>query len=132
MFSQVQLLGNVGRDPELNVTPDGTPVTKFSIAVNKRGKNERKPDETTWYSIVAWRGLAETLERYVHKGDMLFVQGELSVRTYTTKDGKPGYSLEVTVDKFSFAGSKNAGTGNSTEQRQGNEDPFLADLPETF
>jgi len=124
-FSQIQLLGNVGKEPELTVTSEGTPVTKFSIAVNKPGKSESKPDETTWYTVIAWRGLAETLERYVHKGDTLFVQGSLNARQYTTKDGKQGLSLEVTVDKFSFAGSSKSTDKSSGSQ--GSEEPFLPD-----
>lgn len=123
-FAQVQLLGNVGKEPELQVTSEGTPVTKFSLAVNKPGKgNDKGKNETTWYTVIAWRGLAETLERYVHKGDTLFIQGELNVRTYTTKEDKQGFSLEVTVDKFSFAGSKSTGTGTSKDT----DNPFLPD-----
>ena len=118
-FIQIQALGNVGRDPELQVTSDGTPVTKFSLAVNKRRKDK---EETIWLNCSAWRGLAETIERYVHQGDQLFIQGDLTPRPYTTKDGKPGFSLDITVDKFAFAGSKSQNGSTA-----GASDPFLPD-----
>ena len=100
-FSQIQLLGNLGRDPEAHYTPDGIAVCKFSIAVSKKTKGN---EETTWYNCVAWRNLAEMLNTHLKKGQMVFVQGDLNVRQYTTKDGRSGTSLDVTVDKFQFAG----------------------------
>lgn len=115
-FSQIQLLGNVGKDPELTVTSDGTPLTKFSLAVSKKSKSG---EDTQWYNCTAWRTLAETIEKYVTKGQMLFVQGELNLRTYTTKDGKTGFSMDVTVEKFAFAGGKKPENGSSKG------DPFL-------
>ncbi len=108
-FAQVQLLGNVGRDPEMSYTPNGDAVTKFSIAVSRKTKEK---EVTTWFNCIAFRGQAETINNYVHKGDMLFVQGTLDVRQYTTKDGRNGTALDVVVDKFAFAGGKkSAGTG---------------------
>ena len=108
-FTQVQLIGNVGKSPEMSYTPAGIAVTKFSLAVNKRkpgGKEQGEQGDTTWYNITAFRGLAETLNQYVEKGSQLFIQGELDVRTYTTRDGKQGFSLDVIVDKFTFVGGK--------------------------
>jgi single-strand DNA-binding protein len=102
-FAQIQLLGNTGRDPEMNYTPDGTAVTKFSIAVSRKVKDS---EETVWYNCTAWRGLAEMVSKHLKRGQMVFVQGDLSVRQYTTKDGRNGISLDVTVDKFQFAGGK--------------------------
>ena len=102
-FAQIQLLGNLGRDPEMNYTQDGTAVTKFSIAVSRKVKGT---EETTWYNCTAWRNLAEMLSTHLKKGQMVFVQGDLNVRQYTTKDGRNGISLDVTVDKFQFAGGK--------------------------
>ena len=120
-FAQIQLLGNLGRDPEISYTPDGIAVTKFSIAVSKKVKGN---EETTWYNCVAFRNLAEMLNNHLKKGQMVFVQGDLNVRQYTTKDGRSGTSLDATVDKFQFAGGAkkedNALTPNS------NDDPLGA------
>lgn len=117
-FSQIQVLGNVGRDPEMNYTPDGTAVTKFSVAVSKK---VREQEVTTWYNCTAWRNLAEMLSKHLGKGQMVFVQGDLNVRQYTTKDGRSGTALEITVDKFQFAGGakKEAASGEFDHQPLG-------------
>ena len=69
-MNKIILIGHLGRDPELQVTPDGTPVTKFSVAVNRYSKTSsgERREETDWYNISAWRGLAEIAEKYLHKG----------------------------------------------------------------
>jgi len=117
-MAQIQLIGNLGRDPEMNYTPDGTAVCKFSIAVSKKTKDA---ESTTWYNVVAWRGLAEMLSTHLKKGQQVFIQGPLDVRQYTTKDGKNGTSLDVTVEKFQFIGKReeNAAPAEST-----NADPL--------
>jgi len=112
MLEQITLIGNVGRDPELSVTPDGTPVTKFTLAVNRKSKSGN--EETHWYNCTAWRGLAEVVEKYVIKGSTLFIQGDFTPRQYTTRDGKPGISLDVTVEKFSFVGGKGKASQDDT------------------
>lgn len=131
-FAEVILIGNVGRDPEMSYTPDGTAVTKFSLAVGKKRKVKGETQETTtWYNITAFRAAAETLNTYVKKGSQLFVQGELDARPYTTRDGKNAISLDVIVDKFSFIGSKreeSSGAGASSGF-SGNDDA-LGDLDE--
>jgi single-strand DNA-binding protein len=108
-FASVTLLGHVGREPEMSYTPDGTAVCKFSIATNHKAKGQ---EVTTWWNVSAWRGLAETINQHVHKGDMLLVIGSPSLREYAKRDGSQGYSLDVQADKFAFAGGKkSAGIG---------------------
>ena len=78
MLNKIMLIGNLGRDPELTVTNEGVPVTKFSLAVNRNVKTpagERK-EETDWFNIVAWRQLAEICERYLHKGSKVYIEGD--------------------------------------------------------
>src|SRR5436190_22243552 len=106
-MAQIQLIGNLGRDPEMNYTPDGTAVCKFSIAVSKvTGRGQDRRETTTWYNVVAWRNLAEMLSTHLIKGQQVLVQGDLNVRQYTTKDGRDGTSLDVTVEKFQFIRKK--------------------------
>jgi single-strand DNA-binding protein len=128
-FAQVQLLGNTGRDPEMSYSPNGDAVTKFSIAVTRKTKEK---EVTTWFNCIAFRNQAETINHYVHKGDMVFVQGTLDVRQYTTKDGRNGTALDVLVDKFAFAGGKKGtGTGATITPLHGDEglpDDPLGDL----
>src|SRR5574340_608723 len=97
MLNKIMLIGNLGRDPELNVTAEGTPVTKFSLAVNRYTKTstgERK-EETDWFNIVAWRQLAEICERYLHKGSKVYIEGRLTQRKYTDKEGIQRTAVEV-------------------------------------
>jgi single-strand DNA-binding protein len=101
MLIQMQAIGSVERDPELHITQDGTPVTEFSLAVNTKRCVE---DITIWLFCYAWGDQAETVQRSVTKGSMLFVQGHFTPHRYMTEDGKQEVSLEVNVEKFSFAG----------------------------
>src|SRR5437588_11555787 len=127
-MAQVQLIGNLGGDPGMNYTHDGTAVCKFSIAVSKvTGKGTDKHETTTWYNVVAWRNLAEMLSKHLKKGQQVFVQGDLNVRQYTTKDGREGTSLDVTVEKFQFIGRKEESAKPSGTQ--GDSDP-LGELDE--
>ena len=131
--NKILLIGHLGRDPELSVTPDGTPVTKFSVAVNRSSRTssgERK-EETDWYNVSAWRGLAETCEKYLHKGSKVYLEGRLSQRKYTDRDGIQRTSIEVTMTDMQMLDSKAAssdamgpGTGSGDS-----DDPFLPDFP---
>ena len=104
MCIQMQAIGSVERDPELHIAKDGTPVTEFSLAVNTKRCVE---DITIWLSCYAWGSQAETIKWSVTKGALLFVQGDFTSHPYTTEDGKQEVSLEVNVERFSFAdGSK--------------------------
>ena len=100
MFFQVQAFGKVESDPELHITKDGTPFSEFSLSVNKK---RCVADVTIWLFCYAWGGHAETIKRSVTKGSMLFVQGDFTPHQYTTEDDEQGLSLEVNVEKFSFA-----------------------------
>ena len=89
MLNKIMLIGNVGKDPELQVTSEGTPFTRFSLAVNRSYKSSsgEKVEETEWFNIVAWRQLAEICERYLHKGSKVYIEGRLAQRKYTDKEG---------------------------------------------
>lgn len=121
-FAQITLIGNVGKDVEMNYTPQGIAVAKFTLAVST---GKRDNEVTTWYNVTAWRGLAETINTYVKKGQQVFVQGDFLPRAYTTRDGKAGTSLDVTVEKFQFLGKPQ---GKRSEQM--NEVDALGDLDE--
>jgi single stranded DNA-binding protein len=125
MTIQMQAIGSVERDPKLHITQDGTPFTEFSLAVNTKRCVE---DITIWLFCYAWGGQAETIQRLVTKGSMLFVQGHFTPHQYMTEDGKQEVSLEVNVEKFSFAeGSKpqenvqQSGTGLCTMSFHGHD-----------
>lgn len=123
MLNKILLIGNLGKDPELTVTPDGTPVTRFTLAVNRYFKSntgERK-EETEWFNIVVWRGLAEICERYLHKGSKVYIEGRLTQRKYTGKDGIDRVAVEVVATDMEMLDKKPA---EATETA----DPFLPEL----
>jgi len=101
--NKVILVGNLGKDPEVRRLENGGIVANFSMATTEtyfdRNTNERK-DITDWHNIVAWRGLAEVIEKYVRKGSKLYVEGKLKTRSWTDKDGNNRYTTEVYADNI--------------------------------
>ncbi len=135
MLNKIMLIGNLGRDPELNVTAEGTPVTKFSLAVNRTYKSNagEKREETEWFNIVAWNKLAEICERYLHKGSKVYIEGRLTQRKYTDKEGAQRTSVEVIASDMKMLDSKSSSGGADSFSVVGagdNSDPFLPDYPD--
>lgn len=93
------LIGNVGREPEVRYYDADKPVAQFPLATTERGytlKNGTQvPDHTDWHNIVLWGALAKVAEKYVHKGDKLFIEGRLRYRTYDDKSGQRRYVTEI-------------------------------------
>src|SRR5436309_12687031 len=106
-FNKVILVGNLGRDPELRYTAQGTPVCSFSMATNERRKDKtgEMQDQTTWFRVTLWGRQAETASQYLTKGRPVYIEGRLRVEEYTDRDGKPRHSLEVTATDMQFIGS---------------------------
>ena len=96
-MQRIILIGNLTNDPEKRATNNGTSVTSFTIAVNRRGK-----EQTDFFRINAWRGLADTCAKFLSKGRKVAVVGELQARTYEGKDGKTKFSLDVQADEVEF------------------------------
>lgn len=101
-FSRVVLVGNLGRDPEMRYSQNGTPITNFSIAVNRRRRNPdgSQHDETDWYRVSLFRQQAEWAAEWLKKGSKVLVEGQLQIRTYTGQDGIERTSVEVNADSF--------------------------------
>ena len=97
MINKVVLIGNLGRDPEVRRLESGAAVAKFSVATNEnyKDKNGEWQTQTEWHSIVAWRNLAERVERDLKKGKLIYVEGKLTHRKYQDKDGNDRYITEV-------------------------------------
>src|SRR5437588_9013787 len=96
-MNKITLIGNLGKDPEMNYTPSGVAVTKFTLAVNRVTKSStgEKEKETEWFNIVAWRQLAETCNSYLHKGSKVFIEGRLTQREYVDKTGTKRTAVDV-------------------------------------
>ena len=99
-LNKVMLIGNVGKDPEMRYTANGSAVTKFSLAVNRNftsGDGERR-EETEWFDIVTWAKLAELCSQFVQKGRQVYVEGRLQTRSWEGQDGQKRTSLDITAD----------------------------------
>jgi single-strand DNA-binding protein len=120
MLNKIMLIGNLGKDPEFTITPDGTPVAKFSLAVNRYTKsNGERKEETEWFNIVAWRQLAEVCEKYLHKGSKVYIEGRLSQRKYTDRENIQRTSVEVIANDMQMLDTKTASSGGSGNYNQG-------------
>jgi single-strand DNA-binding protein len=110
--NKVILVGHLGRDAETKFTPGGVAITRFSVATNRRFKDQQSgewKDETDWTNVVLWR--AENLANYLTKGKQLYVEGRIQTRSYEDKDGKKVYSTEVVAEEVILLGGQGGGGG---------------------
>ena len=115
MYQKIIIVGNLGRDPEMRYTPDGTPVTTFSVATNRRWNNPdgSQEEETTWFRVTAWKRQAETCNQYLKKGRLALIEGQLKPdpatggpRIWTGNDGTTRAQYEVTAGTVRFMGGR--------------------------
>lgn len=106
--NKVQLIGNLGNNPEIITLDSGKKLAKFSIATNETYKNAlgEKQTETQWHNVVAWNKTAEIIEKYLQKGSEVAVEGKLTSRTYDDKDGNKRYITEVVINEMLMLGNK--------------------------
>ncbi len=96
-FCKAMIVGNLGRDPEMRYTPDGKPVTNFSVAVSRRAASSggEQREETEWFRVTAFGKLAEICNEYLSKGRKVFVEGRLQTRTWDGQDGQKHTTVEI-------------------------------------
>lgn len=138
-FNKVILVGNLGRDPELRYTPQGTPVCSFTMATNERRKDKagEMQDQTTWFRVTLWGRQAETASQYLTKGRPVYIEGRLRVEEWTDRDGKPRHTLEVNATDMQFIGggraeeapASRAASAGAGEPVQEHADPSDDDIP---
>ncbi len=106
--NKVQLIGNLGNNPEIITLESGKKLAKFSIATNESYKNAQgeKVTDTQWHNIVAWNKTAEIIERYLEKGNEIAVEGKLTSRSYETKEGEKRYITEIVCNELLMLGNK--------------------------
>ncbi|WP_424003633.1 single-stranded DNA-binding protein [Maribacter sp. IgM3_T14_3] len=111
--NKVQLIGNVGNDPEMTVLESGKKVIRFSLATNENYKNGKgeKVQNTDWHNIVAWGKTAEIIETYASKGKQIAIHGKLTSRSYETKEGDKRYITEIVVSEVLLLGSNTENQG---------------------
>jgi single-strand DNA-binding protein len=106
-FNKIIIVGNLGRDPELRYTPQGTAVCSFSVATSekKRDKGGDMQDVTTWFRVTLWGKQAETASKYLTKGKPVYLEGRLRIEEWTDRDGNNRQSLEVNATDMQFIGT---------------------------
>ena len=106
-FNKIIIVGNLGRDPELRYTPQGTAVCNFSMATTekRRDKSGEFQDVTTWFRVTLWDKKAEVAAKYLQKGKSVYIEGRLKIDEWTDRDGKERYTLDVTATDMQFIGS---------------------------
>ena len=121
--NKVTLVGNVGADPEIRSTSGGNKVAQFSLATSRQWNSAsgEKQEKTEWHKCVAWNakgsGLADIIERYVKKGDKLFVEGRIEYRQYEDKDKQTRYVTEINVREIVLLGGGRGGDGEGRPMR---------------
>lgn len=127
MYQQIILIGNLGADPEMRFMQDGTPVTSFRIATNRRWRTQdgTTQEKTVWFRVSAWRRLAETCNQYLTKGQRVLVVGEMEEpSTWTDQEGNARASLEMQARNVQFLSPRDGAQGPATDQGEEEEIPF--------
>lgn len=119
-MNKVMLIGNVGKDPEVKYYDADQAVAQFPLATTERGyvlaNGTKVPDRTDWHNIVLWRELAKITEKYVHKGDKLFIEGRIRYRYYDDKKGQRRFVTEIYADNMEILTSR-ASANTAYEQK---------------
>jgi len=121
-INKVILVGNVGKDPEIRHLDSGVAVANFPMATseNYTAKNGDKVESTEWHNIVAWRGLAEVVEKYVTKGRQLYIEGKIKTRSWDDKEGNKRYTTEIVADVMQMLGTRADNQSSNKPDTQSN------------
>lgn len=118
-MNKVMLIGNVGQDPEVRYIEQGVAVARIRLATTERGytlqNGTQVPEHTDWHTVLLWRKLAEIVEKYVHKGDRIYIEGRIRYTTYDDKQGQRRYATEIWADNMELLGG---GSRSATAPQQ--------------
>jgi single-strand DNA-binding protein len=128
--NKVILVGNLGRDPEVRYTRNGTAVATLNIATTETwtDKDGQRQDRTEWHRVVAWSKLAEIVKEYLSKGQQVYIEGKLQTRSWDDREGNKRYTTEVKADQMVMLGGRRDAGDRGSEPPPGpeNEEPFEA------
>lgn len=137
--NRVMLIGNLGKDPDVQHLEGNIAVAKFPLATTETYKDRsgKLISQTEWHTVVLWRGLAELAQKYLHKGSLIYVEGRLRTRSWEDKEGNKKFATEVVGDNLIMLdkrgdGHGTHGAGDSMEGYSGDDVPPLADPGETL
>jgi single-strand DNA-binding protein len=122
-INKVILIGNLGKDPEIQSFDNGVKKASFSLATSESYKNKegQKIEQTEWHNIILWRGLAEIAEKYLKKGTTIFLEGKIRTRTWEDKEGNKRYTTEIVGDNLTML-SRRENTNAAPQESQQTED----------
>lgn len=124
-MNKVMLIGNVGQEPEVRYVDQGVAVARIRLATTERGytlqNGTQVPDRTDWHTVLLWRKLAEVVEKYVHKGDKLYIEGRIRYTTYDDKQGQRRYATEIWAENMEMLTPRSASTPSAGDVTTNNE-----------
>lgn len=118
--NKVILLGNLGKDPEVRTLESGSKVANFSLATNRfyKGQDGQRMEETEWHNVVLWGVHAELAEKYLNKGNKVFIEGRIKTRSWDDKEGVKHYITEIIGESLTFVGGKPESPENGQKAKQ--------------
>ena len=121
--NKVILIGNLGKDPEVRHLESGVGVANFSIATSENYKDRKtgeKVSQTEWHNVVLWRGLADVAEKYLKKGDKVYIEGKLRTRTWQDQQGNNRYTTEIVADNLTMLGKSSDRSATTVDSNTAN------------
>jgi len=134
-LNKVQIIGHLGKDPEMRYTPSGKPVTTFTVAVSRtwNSADGERHNETEWFNVVSWGTLAEICKQYLVKGQQVYVEGRLQTRRWDDKEGLKHTTVEIVATEMMMLGDRRDSNNNSQEADNNTTvDPTLGAAEEDF
>ena len=133
-LNKVQIIGHLGREPEMRYTPSGRPVTTFTVAVSRSWNtvDGERHNETEWFNVVAWGNLAEICKQYLTKGQQVYIEGRLQTRRWDDKEGVKHTSVEIVANEMMMLGDRRDSNNHSQEVDSASADPINGTVEDEF
>jgi len=127
--NKVILIGNLGKDPEIRHLDNGIAVANFSLATTESYTNKQgeRVNQTEWHNVVLWRGLADVAEKYLKKGNSVYIEGKINTKKWEDKEGVTRYSTDIIADKMTMLGSKS--DNESSNQKEEPSETVNSEVP---
>lgn len=116
-LNKIQIIGHLGRDPEVRYLPNGDAVSNFSVATTEKWKNQagEQQEATEWHRVTAFAKLAEIVGKYLKKGSQVYIEGKIQSRKYQDKDGNEKVSVEIRASEMQMLGGRTDATGDQQQ-----------------
>jgi single-strand DNA-binding protein len=121
MLNKVTLIGNLGQDPDVRTSPNGTKIVRISLATTRRWtdrQTQERKDHTEWHRVVFFNRTAEVVEQYLRKGSQVYIEGRIQTQKYQGKDGQDRYSTDIIAEQMQMLGSRSGGSSNFSDNAQ--------------